>query len=325
MMKTARSTGRLWRRLTGAVLALTGAAFLMAGAADARVGSAKNFGSRGGKTFTAPPSTNTAPKSAQPIERSTTQIGSTRTAPAGAKSGGFLSSIGGMRGLLLGGLLGAGLASLFGLGGGLASFLGLILQAALIAGIVYLVVQLFRRRSASSAGPTMATATAEPVARNTLSQQPYASTPAGGSFGAGAAGALSLTEADFNAFEKMLAEIQLAFSNEDEATMRSLTTSEMLGYLGEEVNANMDKGLRNELSDIKLLQGDLSEAWTEHGQDFATVAMRYSIIDAMVDRNTGKVVSGSKTQPEEVTEIWTFVRPANASINAWKLSAIQQA
>lgn len=325
MMMGYKPMNRLWRRLAVATLAVTGAAFLLTGTADARVGSAKNFGSRGGKTFTAPPSTNTAPKTTQPIERSTTQIGSTRTAAAGAKSGGFLSSIGGMRGLLLGGLLGAGLASLFGLGGGLASFLGLILQAALIAGIVYLVVQLFRRRrGAPAAGPTMATASAEPVSRSTLSQQPYASTPAGGNVAAGT-GALSLTEADFNAFEKMLGEIQMAYSNEDEATMRSLTTPEMLGYLGEDVNANIDKGLRNELSSIKLLQGDLSEAWTEHGQDYATVAMRYSIIDTMVDRNTGKLVSGSKTQPEEVTEVWTFVRPARASINAWKLSAIQQA
>ena len=135
---------------------------------------------------------------------------------------------------------------------------------------------------------------------------------------------MSLTEADFNAFEKMLTEIQMAYSNEDEAAMRALTTPEMLGYLGEDVNTNMDKGLRNELSGIKLLQGDLSESWTEHGQDFATVAMRYSIIDTMVDRKTGKLVSGSKTQPEEVTEVWTFVRPARASVNAWKLSAIQQ-
>jgi predicted lipid-binding transport protein (Tim44 family) len=45
----------------------------------------------------------------------------------------------------------------------------------------------------------------------------------------------------------------------------------------------------------------------------------------MVDRKSGKLVSGSKTVPEEVTELWTFVRPRRASVNAWKLSAIQQA
>ena len=106
--------------------------------------------------------------------------------------------------------------------------------------------------------------------------------------------------------------------------MRSLTTPEMLGYLGEDVNANLDKGVRNELSDVKLLQGDLSEAWTEGDSDYATVAMRYSLIDTMVDRKSGKLVSGSTTVPEEVTELWTFVRPRRASVNAWKLSAIQQ-
>jgi len=36
-------------------------------------------------------------------------------------------------------------------------------------------------------------------------------------------------------------------------------------------------------------------------------------------------VSGSPTQPQEVTEVWTFVRRAGGSPADWKLSAIQQA
>jgi predicted lipid-binding transport protein (Tim44 family) len=37
------------------------------------------------------------------------------------------------------------------------------------------------------------------------------------------------------------------------------------------------------------------------------------------------VVSGSTTQPEEVTEVWTFRRPRGGTARDWKLSAIQQA
>ena len=171
-----------------------------------------------------------------------------------------------------------------------------------------------------------ATASATPnlAARNTLAQQPYQSTPAG-SFGNGAVAApLALGEADFNAFEKMLTEIQLAYGREDEAAVRALTTPEMLTFLTEDVNENIDKGVRNEIADVKLLQGDLSESWVEGDKDYATVAMRFSMIDTNVDRKTGKLVSGSLTQPSEATELWTFVRPRNASVNAWKLSAIQQ-
>jgi predicted lipid-binding transport protein (Tim44 family) len=316
---------RLGHRLAATALALAGAAFLVVGSAEARVGSAKNFGSRGAKTQTTPPTTNTAPKAAQPVQKSATTAGAAQTAGSAAKSGGFMSKFGGIGGLLAGGLIGAALASMFGLGGGLSAMLGMLLQVALIGGLIYLAISFFRRRSASSTSPAVATASAASgLARTSLAQQPYQQAPAGAFTGTDGTTPLTIGEADFNAFEKMLTEIQTAYGREDEATMRALTTAEMLGYLGEDVNANMDKGVRNELTNVKLLQGDLSEAWSEGDSDYASVAMRYSLLDVTLDRKTGKVISGSHTQPEEVTEFWTFVRPRNASVNAWKLSAIQQ-
>lgn len=318
------SIARLGRRIAGAALVLAGAAFLVVGSAEARTGKSGSFGSRGSKTFDSAPSTSTAPKGAAPVQRSATQAGASQTAAATTRQGGFMSRFGGLGGLLAGGLIGAALMSMFGLGGGFAAMLGFILQMALIAGVVFLVINFLRNRRAANAGPALAQAGAQ---RQTLApQSPYqASAPAGGFGGTAATTPIELTEGDFNAFEKMLTEIQTAYGREDEASMRSLTTPEMLGYLGEEVNENMDKGVRNELSDVKLLQGDLAEAWSEGDKDYATVAMRYSLIDVVVDRKTGAVVSGSRTTPDEVTEHWTFVRPRNASVNAWKLSAIQQA
>ena len=80
-----------------------------------------------------------------------------------------------------------------------------------------------------------------------------------------------------------------------------------------------------QLSDAKLLQGDLSESWQEAGSDYATVAMRYSLVDTMVDRATGRVVSGDRDAPQEVTEVWTFRRDDRDPGQGWQLSAIQQA
>src|SRR5262245_50967985 len=105
-------------RLTLLSLAVVAVFSIMAiDAADARVGGGGSVGSRGTRTYTAPPSTNTAPKTAAPIERSMTQPGKStvaqNTQPAG---GGLASRFGGWRGLLMGGLIGAALASLFGLG-----------------------------------------------------------------------------------------------------------------------------------------------------------------------------------------------------------------
>jgi predicted lipid-binding transport protein (Tim44 family) len=51
--------------------------------------------------------------------------------------------------------------------------------------------------------------------------------------------------------------------------------------------------------------------------------MRFSLLDATVD-GSGRVVSGSWTAPQEVTEIWTFRRRQGGTARQWELSAIQQ-
>ena len=116
-----------------AVLALAATVAMVASVADARPRS--SFGSRGSQTYSAPPSTTTAPKATRPMERSMTQPGqpgstASRTATAPAAGGGFFNRPGFMGGLFAG-FLGAGLLGmLFGNGltgglGGMASMLGL--------------------------------------------------------------------------------------------------------------------------------------------------------------------------------------------------------
>src|SRR5437868_10474245 len=108
----------------GMALAILAAFSVLATAADARVGGGGSSGSRGGRTYSAPPSTNTAPKTA-PIQKSLTQPGTTAPSPvAGA------SRFGGWRGILMGGLIAGMLASIFGFGA-LASVLGFVLQVAI--------------------------------------------------------------------------------------------------------------------------------------------------------------------------------------------------
>jgi len=136
--------------------------------ADARPGGGGSFGSRGGRTFSAPPVTTTAPRTAAPMERSMTQPGQPSpgfAAPAGAQRPGMFGRPGFGTGLL-GGLLGAGLLGmLFGHGlfggiGGILSLFGMLLQFALIAGLVMLALRFFRNR----AQPAMAGAYARNAA-----------------------------------------------------------------------------------------------------------------------------------------------------------------
>src|SRR6202046_2618733 len=312
MKFTQRTRGMI--QAVAVVLSLALPVMLVVSSADARIGGGVSSGSRGARTFSAPPSTSTAPGTAQPFNRTFTQPGSPGLgAPAG---GGFFNRPGmGLFGGLAAGFLGAGLLGmLFGGGmfgglGGFSSILGLILQIGLIVIVVRLAMSWWQRRHQTA----YAGAGAGPGAPSNFR--------AGTGFGLGSGSApLELTPGDYEAFERLLGEIQAAWSNEDIGKLRTLATPEMVSYFTGDLDANKARNQVNKTSAVKLLQGDLAEAWREGETDFATVAMRFSLVDKTIDRTSGRLVEGSD-QPTEVTEVWTFVRPRGAS---WELSAIQQ-
>src|SRR5690606_21403936 len=131
---------------------------------------------------------------------------------------------------------------------------------------------------------------------------------------------MDVGQEDLDRFEQMLSEVQTAYGREDYAALRKLATPEAMSYLAEELGEIASSGMRNEVKDVKLLQGDVSEAWREGNAEYATVAIRYSAIDIMRDRDTGAVVEGDPDNPQETVEIWTFSRKIGED---WKLSAIQ--
>src|SRR4029079_2863002 len=97
-------------------------------------------------------------------------------------------------------------------------------------------------------------------------------------------------------------------------------TPEMLSYFADDLANNASRGVVNKVTDVKLLQGDLAEAWREDGAEYATVAMRFGLVDQTLDRASGRLVEGS-TSPMEATELWTFRRAPRGN---WVLTAIQQ-
>jgi predicted lipid-binding transport protein (Tim44 family) len=225
----------------------------------------------------------------------------------------------GLLGGLAAGFLGAGLFGLlfgYGLFGGMAGFasiFGLMLQVLLVIAVARLIFAWWQRRNLAAA-PSYA-----------------ASNPAAGqSFGSfsgilnstrsqAAGGPLTIAKSDYEAFERLLGDVQTAYSAEDLPALRTMITPEMLSYFSEELAANASRGLINRVTDVKLLQGDLAEAWREARNDYATVAMRFALKDSMVDRASGRIIEGGERS--EVTELWTFVRVRGGN---WLLSAIQQ-
>ncbi|QCI97080.1 Tim44 domain-containing protein [Agrobacterium larrymoorei] len=337
--------------------------FVAVDMAEARRASG-GLGSRGTRTFSAPPATSTAPGQAAPINRSMTPNtnqatpGTSQAARPGAQApqqgrGMFGGMMGGlMGGLLMGGLFGMLMGSGF---GGMAGFFGMLLQVLLIGGLVMLAMRFFASRRQGQ--PAFGGASGSNNARNDYSQQgnnqgsgqggmggfkiPQMGSKAGSFGGAAAAAAapvaakpvphanamsegdeIGVTQGDLETFQHMLEKVQAAYGAEDYGSLRKLTTPEAMSYLAEELSDNATSGVKNDVRGVTLLQGDVAEAWHEEGQDYATVAMRYSAIDVMRDRSTGKVIEGNENKPEESVEMWTFVRKDGSE---WQVAAIQAA
>ena len=299
------------------LVALLAALAFVAADANARAGGGSSFGSRGMRTFSPPAPTQTAPNAASPIERSMTQPSAPATSPA---TGGWFGRPG-LLGGLAAGFLGAGLFGLlfghgmFGNLGGFASIFGLLLQLALIVVVARLIWGWYQRRNAPAyAGGGASMLRGMMPGAGAAPGTPGGATPAGG-------GSVTVGKADYDAFERLLGEVQAAYGAEDLGALRQRVTPEMLAYFSEGLAANASRGVVNRISDVKLLQGDLAEAWRERDGEYATVAMRFSLIDQTVERTSGRAVEGDPIRPTQATELWTFRR---APGGPWLLSAIQQ-
>jgi predicted lipid-binding transport protein (Tim44 family) len=302
------------------VLAIAAFLALAPALAEARAGGGKSFGSRGMRTYQS--------NQAQPMQRSV------RPTPAPAPSAarpaatpqsqtGFFQRNPFLTGML-GGFLGAGLFGMlfggaFGGAAGFAGALGLLLQLALIAGLAYLALRIWR----SMREPAAATAGA--------TSYPRAAGPLHGigGFGGGAAPAESsvdpfeipVEESDYEAWSALLLAVQEGWSRGDLAALRRCLTPEMLGYFSDELSALASRGVENRIENLELLKGDVEEAWSEGELEYVTARLRWRALDYTVRTDTGEVVEGNREVPTEATEVWTFVRSRGGN---WLVSAIQQ-
>jgi predicted lipid-binding transport protein (Tim44 family) len=313
MFTKKRNAARRSISLLGAVIAL--ALVFSPGAADARLGGGSSFGSRGGYTWSAPPATGTAPYSGAPMQRSLTPNNPSPGYGSGygygySRRSGFMSG-------LMGGLIGAGIGGLllghgfFGGMMGFGGFLGFLLQIFLLVWLARFLIRMFSGGGSSpvfAGGPNVYARGGAPGGM-------------GGFGGSSARPPIQIGPQDYQAFEQLLRDLQAAWSRHDLNGLSAMVTPEMLSYFGEQLAQQTSQGVRNEVTDVHLLQGDLSQAWSEGSREYATVAMRFSMIDVTRD-TTGRIVDGSPNEHVTATELWTFVRSPGGR---WLLSAIQQA
>ncbi len=308
------------RRLAILLAVLLALAAVTAPGADARAGAGASFGSRGARTSVAPPATSTAPGYTAPL----------RQAPGyGAPGYGAPGYAGGssmMHGFM-GGLIGAGIGGLlFGHGffwgmRGIGGLSGLLVQLLLLVLLVRWLMRRFAGGGPMGGGPMGgAGPRGMPPPGMAGSPLPSAALPSAAP-ASSAAVPLALQPEDYQQFEATLQRVQAAWSAGNLASLQRLATPEMAATFAQQLGDLQARGLRNEVADVRLLEGQLSEAWHENGADYATVAMRFAMVDVTLD-TAGRVVDGAPGEHVEATERWTFLRPAGG---AWLLSAIQQA
>lgn len=335
-----------------AVIVTLAVALSMGADAWARAGKSSSMGSRGSRTYDRPiertvtppppssapqrPAVEQAPLSQPGTAQPMYNPGAVRQQPAMgapmapvAQQPGFFQRNPMMAGVL-GGLVGAGIGSmLFGHSPALAaasdaapaaSFLGTLLQLALIGGLAWLAFRMFRRRAQPQAQPSVADADYQ----RAYDAAPERALPHVG-------GAVSqprrvekefeLSADDQNAFTQIIAGVQKAWSDGNPVALRQFVTPEVAGWMAEDQARDQSRGVRNVVEDVQLLKGDVTETWRDAELEYATAVITFSSKDYVISLADNRVVEGDAKTPVEATEAWTFVRSPGGK---WLLSAIEQ-
>jgi predicted lipid-binding transport protein (Tim44 family) len=242
-----------------------------------------------------------------------------------------------MRGLgtaILGGFLGSllfsGLANAGGFGGLGGGGFGL-LEILLLAGLGYF---LYRRFIAPS--PALATGSGSLSYRGTQSQSP---TPPSYSYNPPVQEPVPPTSIDYRSLttldpsfdpdqflktaQDIFFKVQGAWNKQDTVGLRALCGDQLMKTWEEELTQLKLRGQRNRMDNIALRESEISEVWTENGEDYITVRFHANLLDYTVDAKSGAVVNGSDSEAVRFEEYWTFIRPVGP--NPWKLTAVQQA
>jgi predicted lipid-binding transport protein (Tim44 family) len=298
--------------------------------ADARAGGGRSFGSRGSRSYQAPS------RPAQPSQprRDATAQQAQQPASMMPQSGGFMRGLGtAVLGGFLGSMLFSGLANatgMGGLGGGLGgSGFGMV-EILLFGGLAYFIYRKYKSSQAAAA-PGYGSMQYQDAQSQVPPASSYSNTPPVQEplpFNGIDYRSLTMMDRTFdpNLFVKTAQDIffkvQGAWNKQDTGALRMLCGAELLKSWEEELAQQKLRGHKNRLDNIALRESEITEVWTESGEDFITVRLFANLLDYTAD-DRGTVVSGSDTEPVQFQEFWTFTRPVGP--NTWKLTAVQQA
>jgi predicted lipid-binding transport protein (Tim44 family) len=290
--------------------------------AEARAGGGRSGGFRGSRSYSSPARPTQPSNPAEPRREA---MPSQQPGMMGPQTGGFMRGLGtAILGCFLGSMLFSGLAHGFGgLGGFGGSGFGMI-EILLLAGLGYFLYRKFVSPAAATGYGSMQYQNTQPYTQYTPPSAPE--TPPANNIDYRS---LTMMDRSFNpdqflkTAQDIFFKVQGAWNKQDTNALRALCGSELMKTWEEELTSLRARGQQNKMENIALRESEISEVWTENGEDYITVRLLANLLDYNVDAKTGAVVSGSNSDPIQFEEYWTFSRPVGP--NAWKLSAVQQA
>jgi len=298
--------------------------------ADARAGGGRSGGFRGSRSFQAP-SRATTPSSPQ-RQDAVQQQQARQSSPMMPQSGGFMRGLGiAVLGGFLGSMLFSGLAGASGFGGGLGGSGFGMLEILLLGGLAFFLYRKYKSATtpalATGGGPLPYQDTSYQAPSPSYSGKPPVQEPL--PFNGTDYRSLTMMDPSFDAnnflktAQDSFFKIQGAWNKQDVTTLRTLCGGDLIKSWEEELAQHKLRGQRNRMDNIALRESEITEVWTESGEDFITVRLHANLLDFTVDEKGSKVVNGSDSEPVEFEEFWTFSRPVGP--NGWKLTAVQQA
>jgi len=288
---------------------------------EARAGGGRSGGFRGSRSYSAParPTQPTSPSEPRREAAPPPQ----QPSPFAPQSGGFMRGLGtAVLGGFLGSMLFSGLANA-GFGGFGGSGFGMI-EILLFAGLGYFMYRRFRSpalaggygsmayQNTPDCSPQYTPVREAPAINNDIDYR-----------------SLTMMDRSFDperflkTAQDIFFKVQGAWNKQETTALRSLCGSELMQTWEQELNDLRTRGQQNKMENIALRESEITEAWTENGQDYITVRLHANLLDYTVDQKSGNVVNGNNSEPIEFEEYWTFARPVGP--NPWKLTAVQQA
>ena len=288
---------------------------------EARAGGGRSGGFRGSRSYSAParPTQPTSPSEPRREAAPPPQ----QPSPFAPQGGGFMRGLGtAVLGGFLGSMLFSGLANA-GFGGFGGSGFGMI-EILLFAGLGYFMYRRFRSpalaggygsmayQNTPDCSPQYTPVREAPAINNDIDYR-----------------SLTMMDRSFDperflkTAQDIFFKVQGAWNKQETSALRSLCGSELMQTWEQELNDLRTRGQQNKMENIALRESEITEAWTENGQDYITVRLHANLLDYTVDQKSGNVVNGNNSEPIEFEEYWTFARPVGP--NPWKLTAVQQA